>query len=180
MKGAGSSFGFPSITDLGACLELESQQENPERSRRYVYELSALLDATDERSRVIADEPGSAVRRSRRIVLVEDQDELRASVSALLQHYGHRVSEASDGVAGLARILDERPEFAIVDIGLRGLDGYHIARRVRAVLGSSIRLIASTGHGLASDRCEALAAGFDVHLVKPFDFAVLEALLQTR
>ncbi|WP_309671682.1 PAS domain S-box protein [Gemmatimonas sp.] len=179
MKGAGTSFGFPSITDLGACLEQEAQHENPERSRRYVYELSALLDATDERSRASANEPGSALRMSRRIVLVEDQNELRVSVRALLEHYGHRVSEESDGVAGLARILDERPEVAIVDIGLRGLDGYNIARRVRAVLGSSIRLIATTGHGLESDRSEALAAGFDVHLVKPLDVAALEALLQT-
>jgi len=117
---------------------------------------------------------------SRRIVLVEDQDDLRVSVRTLLQHHGHRVSEESDGVAGLARILDERPEFAIVDIGLRGLNGYDIARRVRAVLGSSIRLIATTGHGLERDRSEALAAGFDVHLVKPFDLAALEALLQAR
>jgi len=157
-----------------------------------VYELTALLDATDERNRTTAEDTNQdpaedttedstvAARVTRRIVLVEDQDDLRASFRALLEQNGHRVTEASDGVTGLACILDERPDVAIVDIGLRGLDGYDVARRVRAVLGASVRLIATTGLGGERDRRAALDAGFEVHLVKPFDFAVIETLRQAR
>ena len=64
-----------------------------------------------------------------------------------------------------------------MDIGLSGLDGYEVARRVRAALGDSLLLVATTGYGQESDRLSALAAGFDLHLVKPLDFATLEHAL---
>ena len=120
------------------------------------------------------------VAAGRSIVLVEDNDDLRELLTLVLELSGHTVSAARDGTEGLARIIAGKPEVAIVDIGLSGLDGYEIARRVRAALGDSVLLVATTGYGQESDRLSALAAGFDLHFVKPLDFATLERALQRQ
>ena len=77
----------------------------------------------------------------------------------------------------MALILRTTPAAAVVDIGLPRIDGFEVARRVRAELGDAVRLIALTGYGMREDRERALAAGFDSHLVKPVDVADLEAAL---
>jgi CheY-like chemotaxis protein len=120
------------------------------------------------------------VSAGRTIVVVEDGDDLRELFVLYLEQSGHTVTAARDGIEGLEKILTERPEVAIVDIGLSGLDGYEVARRVRAALGDSLLLVATTGYGQESDRLSALAAGFDLHLVKPLDFATLERALLRR
>ncbi len=120
------------------------------------------------------------VAGGRTIVLVEDNDDLRELFTMVLEARGHVVTVARDGVEGLARLLAERPEVAIVDIGLSGIDGYEVARRTRAALGASVVLVATTGHGRESDRLAALEAGFDVHFVKPLDFAELDLWLESR
>jgi CheY-like chemotaxis protein len=74
-----------------------------------------------------------------------------------------------------------RPDVILVDIGLPDLDGYDVARQIRAILGSSVRLIALTGYGQASDRQRSLEAGFDAHLVKPVSTQALhDALAAAR
>jgi CheY-like chemotaxis protein len=73
--------------------------------------------------------------------------------------------------------LRHKPEAILIDIGLTGLDGYGVARRVRRALGEAVLLIALTGYGQPEDRARALEAGFDVHLTKPVDVARLEQLL---
>jgi two-component system, sensor histidine kinase len=104
-----------------------------------------------------------------RIVVIEDQDDVRDAMQALLEGWGHRVESASDGKSGIELILRSRPELALVDIGMPGgLDGYAVARRVRAELGPlSPRLVALTGFGREEDRERARRAGFDSHLTKP-------------
>ena len=95
----------------------------------------------------------------------------------LLMLDGHEVHEAADGPAGLAAAVRLRPDIAFVDVGLPGLDGYEIARRVRAETGAVIRLIALTGYGQPEDRRLSLEAGFDAHIVKPVaPDAVLDAI----
>ena len=92
--------------------------------------------------------------------------------------HGHDVLEADDGAAAVALALDERPDVALVDLGLPGLDGLEVARRIRAVLGrDEIYLVALTGYGEEEDRVRAEAAGFDVHFVKPVDIPALAKLL---
>ncbi len=135
-----------------------------------------------------ADAPDFAVHASTRhpvgtgrtIVLIEDNDDLRELFTIVLEQRGHIVLAERDGIDGLARVLAERPEVAIIDIGLAGMDGYEVARRLRTELGSSILLVATTGFGHESDRLNAMDAGFDVHLVKPFDFARLDEVLERR
>jgi two-component system, sensor histidine kinase len=103
----------------------------------------------------------------RRILVVEDNPDARASLRELLELWGHRVDTAPDGLAGLSVAVAQRPEVALVDIGLPGLDGYRLASELRARAGEAIRLVAITGYGGPEGRNRALAAGFDVHLVKP-------------
>jgi CheY-like chemotaxis protein len=88
------------------------------------------------------------------------------------------VYEAEDGHAAIEIVEHERPDVALIDLGLPGMDGYEVARRIRSTLGrGEIYLVALTGHGEDEDRVRTEAAGFDVHLVKPVETAALAALL---
>jgi CheY-like chemotaxis protein/two-component sensor histidine kinase len=118
---------------------------------------------------------GAPVRR--RVVVVEDHEDNRNALVALLEHIGCAVRSAADGVAGAQAILAARPDVAIVDIGLPGMDGYAVARLVREALGQEVILVALTGYGQPSDRELAAQAGFDVHLRKPVDVKRLRALV---
>jgi signal transduction histidine kinase/ActR/RegA family two-component response regulator len=103
-----------------------------------------------------------------RVVLVEDNDDARETLRALLELMGNEVEEAVDGLEGLDRIFRVRPDVALIDIGLPKLDGYEVARQVRAAtVGAAPLLVAMTGYGQPEDRHRALEAGFDVHMVKP-------------
>ena len=101
------------------------------------------------------------------ILVVEDHDDSREMMRHFLEGAGHRVSEASDGSTAVAEALRLRPDVAVIDVGLPGLDGFEVAKRIRAAQLASIRLIALSGHGLPQDRSRASEAGFDEHLVKP-------------
>jgi signal transduction histidine kinase/FixJ family two-component response regulator len=115
--------------------------------------------------------------RSRRILLIEDNPDVREALQDLLDAAGHTVETAPDGISGIERALTREPEVALVDIGLPGLDGYEVARRIRQKLGSRILLVALTGYGLPNDRIRALESGFDAHLTKPISLDALLALL---
>lgn len=101
-----------------------------------------------------------------RVLIVEDNADARESLSSLLALEGHEVLEAADGEAGLELALELRPDAAFIDIGLPVMDGYELARRLRA-RGASLWLVALTGYGQPTDRQRSLEAGFDDHLVKP-------------
>jgi PAS domain S-box-containing protein len=114
---------------------------------------------------------------ARRILIVDDNDDARTMLEAMLAHGGHRVQGARNGVAGLALAADLLPDVALIDIGLPDMDGYEVARRLRANSpASGLALIALTGFGQAEDQRRALAAGFDAHLTKP---VTLDRLSQT-
>lgn len=120
----------------------------------------------------------SAQAKSKRIAVVEDIEDARKMLVALLEADDYQVSAAADGEEGLALILRERPDLAIVDIGLPKLDGYELARRVREVLPpSDLVLVALTGYGQESDHALVMEAGFDTHLVKPLNQVRLEKIL---
>jgi signal transduction histidine kinase/ActR/RegA family two-component response regulator len=102
-----------------------------------------------------------------RVLLVDDNSDSREMYAFLLQADGHDVHEAEDGTAALAAFHKTMPDVAIIDIGLPGIDGYEVARRMRADAGQGLTLIALTGYGFPEDRERSRAAGFDRHLVKP-------------
>jgi signal transduction histidine kinase/CheY-like chemotaxis protein len=111
------------------------------------------------------------------VLIVEDNDDSRELLTAVLELRGHRVFTAPDGPRGVSEALARRPRVLLVDIGLPGLDGYGVARSVREKLGRSVYMVAITGYGQPEDRMRALEAGFDLHLIKPIDMGVLEGLL---
>jgi CheY-like chemotaxis protein len=118
------------------------------------------------------------VTTPRRVLVVEDNEDSRLSLRELIRRLGHDVHEAADGVAGLESAVTLAPDLALIDIGLPGIDGYEVARRLREhPVGRRLRLVALTGYGLPEDRERAMAAGFDLHLVKPVDPAALATLL---
>jgi signal transduction histidine kinase/ActR/RegA family two-component response regulator len=114
-----------------------------------------------------------------RVLVVEDNEDGRESLRELLEIWGYEVSVAGSGPEGVEMAFAVRPEVALIDIGLPGLDGNEVARRIRSLLGGDeISLIAMTGYGQPEDRRRALQAGFDRYLVKPVDPAVLAQLLR--
>jgi two-component system, sensor histidine kinase len=143
------------------------------RGSRFTVRLPLAAPAAPQQPR-IEHEPTSAVRS---IFVIEDQTDNREALVALLTGLGHLVDSAGDGVAGADGIIATRPELALVDIGLPGIDGYEVARRVRAALGTAVSLVALTGYGQADDQHRAAEAGFDLHLTKPVGFRELSALL---
>jgi CheY-like chemotaxis protein len=114
-----------------------------------------------------------------RVLLVEDNADARQLLRLLLELEGFTVEEAADGPEGLRKALAWRPDAVVLDIGLPGLDGYAVARRLRAAFGPRLRLIALTAYGQPGDRDRGYAAGFDHYLTKPADFEELDFLLRT-
>jgi signal transduction histidine kinase len=118
----------------------------------------------------------SAARR--RVLVVEDNADMREMYRASLELAGHIVLEAADATEGLALLRSERPGIAFVDIGLPGFDGYELARRFRAEPeGRSVILVALTGYGSPEDYERSRLAGYDHHLVKPVAPETLQKLL---
>lgn len=117
---------------------------------------------------------------SRRIVIVDDNADIRDLLQIKLKKLGHAVETAGDGHAGLERIAESHPDIAIIDIGMPGMDGYEVAKRVREHLEDGILLIALTGFGQADDRERAAAAGFDEHLTKPIRVEELQQIFMRR
>ncbi len=112
------------------------------------------------------------------MLIVEDNQDAQDALKCLLELWGHEVMVASDGAAGIQLALAHRPEVALVDLGLPTVDGYEVARQIRAGLGASAPLmIALTGYGAPEQRAQALSAGFDLHIVKPVDPDRLATLL---
>jgi signal transduction histidine kinase/ActR/RegA family two-component response regulator len=126
-----------------------------------------------------ASEQSPAPARARRLLIVEDNADARATLRTLLEALGHEVHEAADGEAGVAAALTLQPDVALVDIGLPILDGYEVGRRVRAA-GGAMRLIALTGYGRDDDIQRAREAGFDLHLLKPAGVEQLRAAIESE
>ena len=115
----------------------------------------------------------------RSILIVEDNADARDVLRVLLELEGHEVETAEEGQAALELARTKDPDIALVDIGLPGIDGYEVARRLRARDPRRPLLIALTGYGQPEDRRRATDAGFDDVLVKPVDPVTLTALLAT-
>jgi CheY-like chemotaxis protein len=113
-----------------------------------------------------------------RVLVVDDDPDTVTSLGMLLRHWGHEVITAGDGPSALEAARRSCPDVVLLDIRLPGMDGYEVARQLRRQ-GFGQRLIALTGFGREVDRQRAWAAGFDYHLVKPYDLAELERLVAT-
>ncbi|MET0335345.1 MAG: ATP-binding protein [Rhizobacter sp.] len=119
--------------------------------------------------------PGAA---GLRVLVADDNVDFATSLAELLRGGGHAVEVVHDGMAALAAAQRHTPDLALLDIGMPRLNGYDLARKLRAEASlQGVMLVAITGWGQASDREEALNAGFDQHLTKPVDPSLLQGLL---
>ena len=126
-----------------------------------------------ERTRVVPRTDGPLS-----ILIIEDNADVRSMLKTLLEFAGHRVEIAGDGLKGVEMISLQPPDVALVDIGLPGLNGYDLARRIRSnPQCGDVFLVALTGYSLPADRQRALSSGFHAHLAKPVDLEQLRQLL---
>ena len=116
---------------------------------------------------------------SRRVLVVDDVEASANTLALMLKGLGHDARAVYDGVSALGAAERMRPDLAFVDIAMPGMDGYDVARGLRALLGRGPVLVALTGYGQDEDRRRAIAAGFDHHLVKPTSLEALHEILVT-
>jgi PAS domain S-box-containing protein len=125
-----------------------------------------------------AGAPEAAGPRPLRILLADDNDDAAELLREILELDGHRVAVAGNGLAALETAAAFLPEVAFLDIGMPGLNGYEVARRLRAMPAlAATRLVAVTGWGTQEDRARSEAAGFDGHLTKPVELDALKAFI---
>lgn len=117
--------------------------------------------------------------RPRRVLLIDDNLDAAESLAQLLSLSGHDARTAADGAKGVALAAEFKPEVVFCDLGLPGMNGYEVARQLRDLpFGRDMVLAALTGYGQPGDRERTAQAGFDAHLVKPVDPAVIENFVE--
>ncbi|MGE0822099.1 MAG: ATP-binding protein [Candidatus Binatia bacterium] len=143
----------------------------------FIVRLPLLIDATLSQGQEQAEINQTAIV-PRRVVIVDDNRMAANSLSRLLQLDGHESYAAYDGLEAVELVAKVQPEVVLLDIGLPKLNGYEVARRVRAAQREKrVLLVALTGWGQEEVRRQGEEAGFDLHMTKPVDYAALEKVL---
>jgi len=161
--------------------DIKATSSGLEKGSEFVVTLPVL--AIDDRDSLkpaspIAPSLSMSTPRARRVLIVDDHKEVSESVARLVRSWGHEVAIARDGPSALALAEGFQPEYAIVDLSLPGMNGIDLARHLRERFPRPrLCLIALTGYAGEDIRERCLAAGFDVHLVKPGDIPMVETLL---
>jgi two-component system, chemotaxis family, CheB/CheR fusion protein len=133
-----------------------------------------------EEASVSAKRPDLVVRRARRVLVIDDNEDAAESLKEALELEDHEVSLALDGRHGLEKARAHKPEVVLCDLGMPGMDGYAVARAFRSDAElQDVTLVALTGHALPEDLERAKDAGFDAHLAKPTDLRSTERMLAT-
>lgn len=156
---------------------IEARSEGPGRGSQFIVRIPRTHPAGDAGAAAQPAVKPASVSRS--VLIADDNEDAAQTLAMLLEVCGHRVMVAHDGEQALHRYAQHRPDFALLDIGMPGLDGYEVARRIRA-LGVPVTLIALTGWGQAADKARAIEAGFDLHFTKPVDPDRIIELLAAR
>ena len=155
---------------------VSARSDGPGQGSEFVVRLPRRAEGPGEAEPAAAGAP--ATLPARRILVVDDNKDAVDSLALLLGIAGQTVATARDGLEALTQVEQFAPEVIILDIGLPGLNGYEVARRIRAMPGQEgVVLVALTGWGQDDDRRRTEEAGFDHHLVKPVDFDALKRLL---
>jgi len=160
---------------------VEAQSEGPGRGSEFTLRLSLAKPETvaEEATQRLAKKDHPPV--ARRILVVDDNADAAAMLDMLLRSLGHATRVAHDGSAALKVAQEFRPDIVLLDIGMPGLDGYEVARRLRGLMPNRrLRIVAVTGWGQDADRQRSREAGFDLHLVKPVGASELAQALNDR
>ncbi|HEV8438644.1 MAG TPA: PAS domain S-box protein [Methylomirabilota bacterium] len=153
---------------------VEADSEGPGRGSVFTVRLPRVTRPPSEDAR----DTSPARATSRRVLIVEDNEDARDMLKIYLERHGHEVFVAADGAEAIKLVGRVRPELAFIDIGLPIVDGYEVARQIRRQPEQPARLVALTGYGQTQDRQRCLDAGFDDHIVKPVDPAFLKEILE--
>jgi signal transduction histidine kinase len=156
---------------------LEARSEGLGRGAEFTVRMPALVLEEPAPARPAAGRSARGERRQR-VLVVDDNEDFANTLASMLQVLGHDVRVEHDGESGLAAAEAFRPDIAFLDIGMPRLNGYELARRLRALPATAASiLVAVTGWGQAADRQRAREAGFDEHVVKPLEIDRLRSLL---
>jgi CheY-like chemotaxis protein len=148
-------------TQVGGCLTVDSG-----------FALGGLA-----RNTALSGEPVTSVFTSRRVLIVDDNQDHARTLAELVALMGHEVEFTFDSTKALQKAIEFRPDVAFLDIGMPVLDGYGVARLLRQQFGEHIRIVAISGYGSGEHRKAARSAGFDAHLAKPVEAAMIEHAL---
>ena len=158
--------------------EVSAYSEGAGLGSRFVVKLPPYIQANSPESLASPVATPLTPVRARTVLLADDNRDAIDVLADLLRMDGHLVHTANDGIQAVDLAAQLQPDVAVVDIGMPGLNGYQVAQQIRAQpWGGRILLIAATGWGQDDDRQKALAAGFNLHLTKPFDPQQLSALI---
>src|SRR6185503_2176173 len=160
---------------------VQARSPGPGQGSEFIVRLPAARDVIGPEERPAAEDETFVAGPSRRILVVDDNQDAADSLAAVLSMAGHEVRVAYGGEAALALASEFRPVLVFLDIGMPGMDGYQVARRIRQPPGGDeVVLVALTGWGQEEDLRRSREAGFDHHLVKPVEPATLQKILQGR
>jgi signal transduction histidine kinase/ActR/RegA family two-component response regulator len=158
--------------------DVEAKSDGVGKGSEFVVRLPLLAeDGQAEAAQSSVRKSSNTQATARSIAIVEDNTDVRDLLRLRLSRLGHRVVTAPDGEEGLRLLLAERPDFALVDLGLPGMDGFAVAREVRRQLGDDVVLVAVSGFGQPEDKRRALDSGFDEHITKPAEVSDIENVL---
>jgi CheY-like chemotaxis protein len=159
---------------------VEARSDGPGEGAEFIVRLPPARPGTE-----VGIRPDGAGRRLpeaapvRRVLIVDDNEDAAAMLAEALGAYGHVIRTAHDGLQALNAAPEFQPDVALLDIGLPVIDGYELARRIRAHPAlRHVRLVAVTGYGQEQDRQRSAAAGFAAHLVKPVDVDDVRVILE--
>jgi CheY-like chemotaxis protein len=159
---------------------LEATSGGPGEGSEFVVRLPLATTHTP-REMVRTVVPSGKTPSDLRILVVDDNRDAALSLAMVLQMEGHKVKTAHDGPSALSLCAEFSPDAVFLDLGLPGMDGYSVAKRLRGQCPSDdLLLVAVTGYGADVDKARSRAAGFDHHLIKPVDFAELQRLLEEK
>jgi len=159
--------------------EIEARSAGVGHGSEFIVRLPLRKASVPRQKPVI--ESNSAPSVSRRVLIADDNRDAGESLAALLRMDGHEVTVVHNGQEALSAFSAVQPEVALLDIGMPGLNGYEVARRVRqGSLGRAVTLIAVTGWGQDRDKAQSLAAGFNHHFTKPVETDRLLEMLRSE
>jgi CheY-like chemotaxis protein len=142
---------------------------------------AALLGAVSPPDRISLSGDEERGANAYRVLVIEDDVDVREGLRHLLEIWGHHVEVADTGARGVEKAIENPPQIALIDIGLPEIDGYEVARRIRRAHGRDvIFLVAVSGYTGDAERQRARDSGFDAELPKPINIAVLQSLLQSE
>jgi signal transduction histidine kinase/ActR/RegA family two-component response regulator len=158
---------------------VEAKSDGPGRGSEFIVRLPSSNAPQHEGANGATNgDAAPAAASSRRVMVVDDNADLVATMTALLKLAGHDVCACNDGPSAIDAALEYQPEVILIDIGLPGMNGYEVAARLRQMPNfEQATLVAITGYGQADDRRRAREAGFDHHLTKPVFFEHLQEVL---